>query len=376
MGLGYHCTMACGIAQCLLRVEPASLIKEVQTSTENKAVFEQPHIATLDPQHQLLLKLNNYEQIPFDTRLKWITAITEDFLGPSKPELGGGVRDFDLVLKSNGSIENLAETTISTPNSEEAQLREYPAWYQIPRPILENIDSIEEKIKRTELFALGCILYELISGHGLCTDLGDKQENGNEIQRKYTEGLFPDEVWALDKAVRILACWCPAFAKQLLEKRSTRISLFHECKVIHRVSGALLPKLTNYIKQHPIKFGLQVAGGVTSLASLAVLPILGALGFAATGPIAGSTAAGWQASMGLVRAGSLFSWCQSAAMGGAAATGVLATGLTGAGVAVSATVSGALDVMGDGDALPDLKEMFLAAWKRDVEGKVEEKEEL
>jgi len=350
--------MACGIAQCRLRVEPAPLIKEVQTSTENKAVFEQPHIAALDQQHQLLLILNNYEEIPFDTRLKWITAITELFLGPSEPKLRGGVRDFDLVLKSNGSIENLAETTTSTRNSEGDQLREYPAWYQIPRPILENLDCIEEKIKRTELFALGCILYELISGHGLCTNLGDK-ENRNEIQRKYTEGLFPDEVWGLDKAVRILACWCPAFAKQLLERRSS-----------------FLPKLTNYIKQHPIKFGLQVAGGVASLASLAVSPILSAAGFAATGPTASSVAAGWQASIGLVRAGSLFSWCQSAAMGGAAATGVLATGLTGAGVALSATVSGALDIMGDGDALPDLKEMFLEAWKRDVEGKVKEKEKL
>jgi hypothetical protein len=367
--------MACGIAQCRLRVEPASLIKEVQTSTENKAVFEQPHIAALDQQHQLLLILNNYEEIPFDTRLKWITAITELFLGPSEPKLGGGVRDFDLVLKSNGSIENLAETTTSTRNSEGDQLREYPAWYQIPRPILENLDCIEEKIKRTELFALGCILYELISGHGLCTDLGDK-ENGNSIQRKYKEGLFPDEVWGLDKAVRILACWCPAFAKQLLERRSARIFRFHERKLIHCVSGSFLPKLTNYIKQHPIKFGLQVAGGVASLASLAVSPILGLVGFAATGPIASSAAAGWQASIGLVRAGSLFSWCQSAAMGGAAATGVLVIGLTGAGVALSATVSGALDIMGDGDALPDLKEMFLEAWKRDVEGKVKEKEKL
>lgn len=340
-----------------LRVETASLITEAQNSIANKILFEQPHVTegdTLNAHCQPLLKLDNYEQIPIDTRLKWITAITEDFLGPPKANAGVGVRDFDFVLKSDGSIENLTEST--STSFEDVQLREYPVWYRIPQPVLDNIDSIEEKIKRTQLFALGCILYELISGHDVHTELGHKQEYEVEIQRRYTKALFPEDVWELDKAVRILACWCPEFAKELLEKRS-----------------ALLPKLTTYIEKHPIKFGLQVAGGVVSLASIFVLPILGVVGFAATGPIAGSAAAGWQASMGLLQAGSLCSWCQSAAMGGAAVGGILATGLTGAGVAVSATVAGALDTVGDEEPLSDLREIFLKAWERDVKGNAEEK---
>jgi hypothetical protein len=154
------------------------------------------------------------------------------------------------------------------------------------------------------------------------------------------------------------------------------LSTNDKLKLIRHLPGALLPKLTKYIKEHPLLFGLQVAGGITSLASLVALPILGMLGFAATGPIAGSVAAGWQASMGLVQAGSFFSWCQSAAMGGAAVGGILATGLTGAGVAVSATVAGALDVMGDEEPSSDLRQMFLETWKRDIEGKVEEKAKL
>lgn len=50
----------------------------------------------------------------------------------------------------------------------------------------------------------------------------------------------------------------------------------------------------------------------------ATLAILGAIGFSAVGPVAGSIAAGWQASMGTVAAGSFFALLQSAAMGGAA----------------------------------------------------------
>lgn len=75
-------------------------------------------------------------------------------------------------------------------------------------------------------------------------------------------------------------------------------------------------------------------------ASVAALPILGAAGFAATGPVAGSAAAAWQSSVGLVQAGSLFAWCQSAAMGGAAVSGIVAGGAAGGSVALAATGAG------------------------------------
>jgi hypothetical protein len=90
------------------------------------------------------------------------------------------------------------------------------------------------------------------------------------------------------------------------------------------------------------------------------------VGFGAAGPVAGSAAAAWQSSLGLVQAGSLFSWFQSAAMGGAAVGGILATGLAGAGIAVGAAVAGTLDDVDT--AGPDLKEMFLTAWNRDIGG--------
>lgn len=65
------------------------------------------------------------------------------------------------------------------------------------------------------------------------------------------------------------------------------------------------------------------------------------MGFSAVGPVAGSFAAGWQASSGLVAAGSLFAFLQSAAMGGAAIglfTGIGAVGVLFACVGVGASV--------------------------------------
>lgn len=63
-----------------------------------------------------------------------------------------------------------------------------------------------------------------------------------------------------------------------------------------------------------------------------MLLALGVLGFAALGPAA------WQTSIRLVRAGSLFAWCQGAVMGGAAVSGSVASAAVGAGVAASTAI--------------------------------------
>lgn len=87
---------------------------------------------------------------------------------------------------------------------------------------------------------------------------------------------------------------------------------------------------------------MQVTGLVVSAGAALTLPVLGAVGFGALGPIGGSAAAGWQASIGLVEAGSLFAWCQSAAMGGAAAVNtIVAAGAAGGGVTALATAAAA-----------------------------------
>jgi hypothetical protein len=101
-----------------------------------------------------------------------------------------------------------------------------------------------------------------------------------------------------------------------------------------------------------------------SLASIAAVPVLGVVGFGAAGPIAGSTAAAWQSGIGLVKAGSIYAWCQSAAMGGAAMGHIVATGVAGVSGAVGATtVAGALDVIAISES--ELKEIFMKAWKRE-----------
>ena len=99
-------------------------------------------------------------------------------------------------------------------------------------------------------------------------------------------------------------------------------------------------RLDTHNKSHPTIAHSSASGLLIGAASLGAPLILGAVGFSAVGPIAGSAAAAWQSSMGLVQAGSLFTWCQSAAMGGAAVGGIVAAGSVGVGAAAAATLAG------------------------------------
>ncbi|KAL8704223.1 MAG: hypothetical protein Q9201_002600 [Fulgogasparrea decipioides] len=112
-------------------------------------------------------------------------------------------------------------------------------------------------------------------------------------------------------------------------------------ELINRLKPTILKRLKDisaWIRAHPYRaFG--IFGGITILGLTCAIPaILEVVGFGTLGPIAGSIAAGWHSSLGLVAAGTPFAFLQSAAMGGAA-MGVM----TGIGtLAGAATITAAL----------------------------------
>lgn len=100
--------------------------------------------------------------------------------------------------------------------------------------------------------------------------------------------------------------------------------------IVQKQDVGFIQAAKEYAKAHPIRTGIQVAGLTLSAVSMFAVPVLGYVGFGAAGPAANSIAATWQSSIGVVRAGSLFSWCQSAAMGGTALGGIQIAGVAGA----------------------------------------------
>lgn len=118
-------------------------------------------------------------------------------------------------------------------------------------------------------------------------------------------------------------------------------------------------KPATYVKAHPYRVAILMTGLVLVIVSVSVVPVLGAVGFEALGPGAGTAAASWQASIGLVEASSLFAWCQSAAMGGAALGGIQAVGAIGAATAGTALAN----VVGVPKLLGKFRRRFIARRK-------------
>lgn len=216
-----------------------------------------------------------------------------------------------VTLGLHGTVQVQAEPIRMLADTNPHLTAVYPARYRIPPSMIQGL-QLREQVWRSEKFALGTLLYELFTGHRIFDGQSDIQ-----VQNQYRRAATFPSLESLPAFIQCLiyACWSAEFGRYFA-----------------------LGRFAQYVEDNPVRFALQVTGAVASTAAVVALPILGAIGFSALGPVAGSVAAGWQASIGLVEAGSLFALCQSAAMGGAAATaGLVTTGVSGAAVALAAS---------------------------------------
>jgi len=189
----------------------------------------------------------------------------------------------------------------------------YSARYRIPMSTISDL-PLKEQVWRAEKFAMGVLPYELFTRRKIFEGLSDDQ-----VQCKYSRAAtFPDlKKLPIYLQCLIYACWSAEFGRYFTPGEFKR-----------------------HIDDEEARLALQifrVTSVVIGTAALVTVPFLGAIGFSALGPVAGSVAAGWQASIGVVEAGSLFAICQSAAMGGVAATGLAGAGAGGTAAAVAAS---------------------------------------
>ncbi|KAI9695930.1 MAG: hypothetical protein M1812_008491, partial [Candelaria pacifica] len=152
---------------------------------------------------------------------------------------------------------------------------------------------------------------------------------------------FMDDITGSRATLGALTFRCINYAAEL--QKQSKSFLLHDA-----AEQKLTPNqdISVWIHANPYKF-IGILGGTTlSALALATPAILGAIGFSALGPVAGSIAAGWQASMGTVAAGSFFAFLQSAAMGGAALSLFVGIGALGGAIAVGvglASLKGIID---------------------------------
>lgn len=295
-----------------------------------------PHVHAI----RSLADIKDLPDMTKELQQRWAEEIVRLFL--SNPGPIAAIRPWDILLHQHGSVVALL--------SEKGGRSFYPSRFRIPPHNVLGLDK-GERVTRAERFALGTLLYEVMTAKEPFEELSEE-----EVQDHYRRGIFPDDVFSMAMGPYILGCWSLEFEKEMerLLAESGQVS----------IGG----RFRAYAKAHPFLLASQVAGGVVMTASVIALPGLGLAGFAATGPVAGTAVTAWQSSIGIVQAGSLFAWCQSAAMGGGAAVnGIIACGAVGGSVALVAT--GGAIAGGQTVLTPEkMKEMFLMAYRKENSG--------
>lgn len=302
-----------------------------------------------------LVNISAAPDVPQEVKARWIAAMTAhmwDAHGNWSPE-ASTIRPWKFIADLDGSVESLPPSDVVVVGGEErSSSGMYPAHYRIPPRSIVAL-SPREQIARQERFAFASLLYEIWLQRRPFAQLSDE-----EAQQRYANAEFPDHVTALPAHlfVLVLSNWSVEFANS---GRPDPLPTTSNERLTPTVNNPLT-KAVAHVRTHPYLSAVGAAGALVSTAALLTPVALGAAGFGALGPLAGSIAASWQSGIGAVQAGSLFAWCQSAAMGGAAVNGIIAAGAAGGGVAALATAG----AMGRGDEAEAYLDTFRRGYRK------------
>ena len=157
-----------------------------------------------DPGELSMRTLKDIKDLPAMTevlRQRWTEEILKSFSSPN-PDMS--IRPWDILLRQDGTIDVLS--------SEKGSRNSYASRHRIPAHSIIGLDE-EEKVKRAERFALGSLIYEVITASQPFEGLSE-----DEVQDHYSRGTFPDDVFSMAMGPYILACWSLEFDKEM-EKR-------------------------------------------------------------------------------------------------------------------------------------------------------------
>jgi len=152
-------------------------------------------------------KLSSVQNIPEETRVKWAPEVARIFdeLNITQSQQ----KKWIVNLFMNGTAK------VSTEQFKHHQLCRVPSFtapYQIPPLIIEKL-SDERKIKDQQLFAVGSVIYEFMTGYPPFHDRPKDEISGN-----FHKGIFPADVPKLRNWPVILSCWDPEASKQMMLK--------------------------------------------------------------------------------------------------------------------------------------------------------------
>lgn len=146
--------------------------------------------------------LRNCPDIGVELRIRWATELMKHFEQPPEPITS--IRPWDFVAKMDGSVESLPNPVLTGDLCEG-----YPARFQIPSCTLDGLNH-EEKVRRAEMFAMACLLYEIMSGRKPFEELAD-----DKVQHRFMNGDVPNDAATLPNSLFMFSGWSEEFAQEL-----------------------------------------------------------------------------------------------------------------------------------------------------------------
>ncbi len=153
-------------------------------------------------QETAILPLRDCPDIGTEIRTRWANEVMKHFEQTGEPHTS--IRPRDFLAGLDGSIESLPVL-----GSEGDLIDRYSVRFQIPANKLNGLDR-EEKVRRTELFAMASLLYEIMTGRKPLERLTDE-----EVRHCFINGDFPDDTAALPNSLFILSGWSAEFSQEL-----------------------------------------------------------------------------------------------------------------------------------------------------------------
>lgn len=135
----------------------------------------------------------------------WATEIMKHF--NDKNGRRNRIRPWDFVLGSDGSVDCLPVSP-----SEVDPDATYPPRFQIPQGALSGL-SQEDKVRRAEMFAMGSLLYKIMSGKEPFEELTD-----DAVQTRFSKGQIPHDTIYLPLSLFILSAWSEEFSQLMKEE--------------------------------------------------------------------------------------------------------------------------------------------------------------
>ncbi|MCJ1457186.1 hypothetical protein MMC28_007553 [Mycoblastus sanguinarius] len=250
-----------------------------------------------------LLRPRNVHELSDSTRKSWVEGMKRFVESETEYQ---HIRPLDFLFFLDGFVEVQPSSDQTTPLPCPTT---YPPPYRIPPETITDLEP-NEKVRRSELFALGSLIYEIYANEAPFESLKD-----SDVQARYRSAQFPN-VTHLPQWPIILSCWSVEFARELyaiLSKWLLALLYLSLPQKLRYNSNYLIPPtdyrvaegkfkrfsraLGTYTRAHPFLFGFQCASATVGVAAAVAIPVLGAAGFGALGPAAGSSAVAWQASM-------------------------------------------------------------------------------